>query len=184
MVKLPPITCRYPVRGNLPTDQSLTPERLAQLWSILEGEGKIPRLFYDGSIEGRADFILYLTDPEIYAYAVYDPKDNETPLACYWLNNFIGNAAQMHFAFTGAGLPERYAIGIEACNFLLRNGGISALVGITPKPFRHAWRFALEVGFVTLGLLPEACPLATADGSSKLLDAVLTLCTPETLKPI
>jgi hypothetical protein len=180
-----PYQPHYPVRADIPglTEPSLTVNHMAEIWASLEKEGKAERLFYDGCVQSEADFIDYLTEPDIYAYAVYAP-DWERPLAVYWLNNFLGHAALMHFAYLEAGLAERYTIGIDTCNFLLRGSGgqVSALIGITPKPFRHAWQFALAVGFVKLGIIPKACPILNADGSIRLTDAVATLCIPETLK--
>lgn len=176
----------YPVRANIPTllSPTLTEDHLAVIWQKLEEEGRSGWLFYDGFTRTERDFIDFMTDPNVYSYAVYSPDDGGiTPLALYWLNNPIGNATMMHFAYLTAGQAERYRIGIETCNFLLRSGGISALIGITPKPFRHAWRFALSVGFVKMGILPKACTLL-GPGGRRVVDAVVTLCTPETLKPI
>lgn len=160
---------------------SFTTDRMIEMWRRLVGEGKQRFLFYDGHISDWPDYYSFMRDPGVYAYAVYDPATDE-PLATYFVNNFVGHAAMMHFAYLDAGLSRRYAIGIDVCNFLLRNGGLSALIGITPRPFRHAWKFALEVGFVQKAILPQACRIVT-DGHTRMVDAVATLCTPETLKP-
>lgn len=174
----------YPIRANIRNNSmdALTPERLSHIWDTLQEEGRTSWLFYDGLTAAKDDYIDFMCDPTVYAYAVYD-HDCETLLATYFVNNFKGNVGMMHFCFFTAGQSRRYEIGIDACNFLLQsNGGISALFGLTPKPFRHAWRYALAVGFRMLGVIPEACSLAVFD-KPKLVDGVATLCTPQTLLP-
>ena len=154
---------------------------MVKLWDQLEVEGWLPFLFYDGQTRDRQDYIEFMSSPDVYSYVVYDPHDHENPLATYFVNGFTGRAAELHYCFLNAGLPHKQAIGIETTNFLLRSGGLSALIGITPKPFRHAWKFALEVGFRKVGILPSACYLKT---SGRYVDAVVSLCTPETLLPL
>lgn len=174
----------FPVRACIGSgdNHAFTRDRMAVVWDALVVENKERWLFYDGQVRDRVDYISFMTDPSVFAYAVYD-HDWETPLATYFVNNFMGNAAMMHFCYLDAGINRKQAIGIEATNFLLWGGKISALIGITPKPFRHAWKFALSVGFVKVGVIPGACRLATPGGASRLTDAVATLCTPETILP-
>ncbi len=159
----------------------LTQDHLADIWLTIEAQGRRKHLFYDGNITSLGAYIDFMEDCAVYAYGVYD--HNDTLLTTYFVNNFIGHAAMIHFCFTDAGLPVRKAVGIDSCNFLLRNGELSALIGITPQPFRHAWRFALDVGFEQKAILPRACRLTTASRRIAMADAVVTLCTPETLKP-
>ena len=173
---------RFLIRANIRGDclDTLTPERLSRIWDVLEDEGRTPWLFYDGLTASREDYITFMCDPQVYAYAVYD-HDGETLLATYFVNNFMGDAAMMHYCFFMAGQNRRYEIGIDTCNFLLRNSGISALIGLTPKPFRHAWRYALRCGFRVLGVIPRVCKLEAVGSNPRLVDGVLTLCTPQTL---
>lgn len=171
----------FPVRACIAKDgiHTFSREKMVRLWDALEAEGKVPFLFYDGETRDRQDYIEFMSSPDVYAYAVYDKATGQIPVATYFLNGFIGRSAQMHFCYLDAGIEDRYALGIETCNFLLRSGGISALIGITPKPFRHAWKFALAVGFRRMGVLPAACRV-----KDRYVDAVITLCTHETLLPM
>ena len=173
---------RFPIRANIRGDSldTITPDRLSQIWDTLEDEERVPWLFYDGLTANKEDYIRFMCDPQVYAYAVYD-HNGETPLATYFVNNFVGDAAMMHYCFFMAGQDRRYEIGIDTCNFLLRNSGISALIGLTPRPFRHAWRYALRCGFRVLGVIPRICKLEAVGGKPRLVDGVLTLCTPQTL---
>lgn len=175
----------FPVRACISRDgiHTFTREWMVRLWDRLEAEGKIPFLFYDGETRDRQDYIEFMASPDVYSYVAYD-KTGRVPLATYFVNDFIGLSCKMHFCFLDAGIEHKYAIGVETCNFLLRAGGIAALIGITPKPFRHAWQFALRVGFTKMGVLPAACRLARLPGNkSSYVDAIVTLCTPETLLP-
>lgn len=182
-----PYIPHFHLRFNHSKDLSwrYTPAHMAHIWDIMEGEGKIPWLFYDGGIKTRNDYIDFMTQPDVFAYVVYDRGDHTTPLATYFVNNFTGNAAMMHFCHFQAGLPLRIPIGLDACNFLLKGGGsgISALIGITPRPFRHAWRYALSVGFQQKAIIPEACRLELPNHAPRYVDAVASLCTPSTLLP-
>lgn len=174
-------TPTYPVRANIhnsPTD-TLTVVRLSEIWDALQAEGRTSWLFYDGLTSTREEYIDFMCSPRVYAYSVYD-HDYETLLATYFINNFVGDAAMMHYCFFAAGQERRYEIGRDACKFILHNSGISCLVGLTPKPFRHAWRYALAVGFKKLGIIPRACRLAVFDRPGPV-DGVLTLCTLQSL---
>lgn len=156
---------------------------MVSVWRQLEAEGKDRWLFYDDDVRDEFDFIEIMSDPTVQAYMICD-HDWETPLALCFLNNFIGSAAMMHFAFLDAGLERRYAIGIDTTNFLLRGkgAGVSALIGLTPKPLRHAWQFACAVGFIQKAIIPNACRLSRTFPPRECA-GVLTLCTPETLLP-
>ena len=171
----------YPIRANIPNHPATyTRDRMKTMWDALADEGKIPWLFYDGGVRDALDYIDFMTSPDVFAYAVYD-QTGETPLCAYWVDGFMGRAAKMHFAFLDAGLPHMQRIGVETCNFLLRQGGLSCLIGLTPKPFRHAWQYALSVGFVRKTIIPGGCYL---NQWGRFVDAVATLCTPETLLPL
>ena len=69
----------------------------------------------------------------------------------------------------------------------LAHGGLSwafahldcaAVMGLCPKPNRHAWRLAEACGFQVMGLLPQACWHAR---KQQYVDGVLVLCTPSSL---
>ena len=176
----------FPLRACIGSNPcpSLTRDHLTILWNLMESEDKVRWLFYDGKVRDVQDYIDFMTDPAVHAYALYE-RDWETPLATYFVNNFIGKAAMLHFCYFDAGLSRREALAIDTCNFLLKghNGGISALIGITPLPFRHAWKFALSVGFERKAILPKAChvPYIQRGAVPLYTDAIVTLCTPESL---
>lgn len=62
---------------------------------------------------------------------------------------------------------------------MFRCHGASAIVGITPAPFRHAWRIAGACGFTIAARLPGACWLAR---KQKYVDGVMVVCTPQSLR--
>lgn len=55
----------------------------------------------------------------------------------------------------------------------------SAIVGITPVRFRHAWGMAEACGFAVITRLPGACWLAR---KQRFVDGVMVMCTPQTLR--
>ena len=59
--------------------------------------------------------------------------------------------------------------------------GASAIVGITPAQFRHAWGLAEACGFEIVTRLPGACWLAR---KQKFVDGVMVMCTPQTLRNV
>lgn len=166
---------------NIQTPYSLTEDDFANLWTQLIKEEKDTALFYDGQVNCFPDYLEFMTAPDVFAYAVY--FTDKTPAAVFFVNNFMGKSAMMHFAYFDAGLSCRHAIGIEATRFLL-SGDLHALIGLTPRPFRHAWKFATEVGFQVVDpALPQACLLKRPDGALRYVDGVLTVIKRDNLLP-
>ncbi len=72
----------------------------------------------------------------------------------------------IHFCFLRKAFGEQEAIGLHVVESLLhcKNGSgeyvLSALIGITPKPYRHALAFIRKLGFRIAAELPQACYFA------------------------
>jgi len=92
-----------------------------------------------------------------------ETREEDNVLAMYWLNNPLGKALMIHFCYTREAFSEQYAIGeyvVRSLLFTKDEQGefvISALMGLTPKVYRHALRFIEELGFSLLGILPKSC---------------------------
>lgn len=170
---------RFLIRDRIPGREpsTLTTEHLMVMAALLVLEDTGQYLFYDGTIRDKEDYLGLLVNPHTMAFGLFSP-DGNNPLGLCWLNNFLGHASLMHFIIFGEGLPHKRQIAQSMLGHLLFGQGsqISGLIGITPKPFRHAWKFALESGFERIGILPRACWVAS---HNRMVDAVLTLCTPE-----
>lgn len=83
-------------------------------------------------------------------------KDDNRIVAEFMLENFSGEAAQIHFSMHPDN-PTQYSYkvakaGIDA---LLVQPGLKTLFGLTPLKNRAACLFNLKIGFKKLGVLPK-----------------------------
>ena len=127
-------------------------------WNDMEQDGLLPFVFYDGLTDNYSDYIHFMSDPAVACYYAYDAAGRA--VASCWLNNYIGLAAQIHFVFLRHVGDSALDIARATVAHILRPGIISALYGITPKPYRHAWHFARQVGFKVMGEVPGVCWVA------------------------
>lgn len=144
------------------------PWSLGHIYDRMQAEGLLDVFFYDG-VPAKTWFEglnFGLTD---LLYAAYD--DTEL-LGFARINNLTGRSGLMHFCFFEAGKDIAPAIADDLHSFLAE-GGMKSLLGITPKPYRHAIRFAESVGFVRCGVLPGACKMANHGG--RIVDGVITV---------
>ena len=100
-------------------------------------------------------------------------------LGCAHFTQFQGTILRFDFtAFhTGFACAAQQAQGGFAHMFARH--GASAIVGITPAQFRHAWGLAEACGFEIVTHLPGACWLAR---KQRFVDGVMVMCTPQTLR--
>ena len=156
----------YSVPGKTNFDAT-GPWSLGYIYDQMEAEGLLPVFFYDG-VPTRPAFIgmgFGLTD---LVYAAYI---DVTPLVFARVNNLTGLSGLMHFCYFEAGMPHAADLAFDFFDFL-RDGGMKSLLGLTPKPYRHAINFAVSVGFERIGVLPGACYLAAR---CKHVDGILTV---------
>lgn len=106
------------------------------------------KVFWDGTINSRDDFVYCMSNGDNIIYGVCD---GVKWLAVAWTNCFVGNTAQLHYCVfkDGYGHPE---IGRTMVRFLLGlqdDDGycLDALVGITPLFNRLAIRYLKKSGF-------------------------------------
>ena len=117
-------------------------------------------MFYDGEMTDFAAFQTWLQAADKDARFVADADGKIKAL--YWLNNPLGKSAMIHFCFLRQAFCEQEAIGRYVVKSLLfcrdKRGGyvLSALYGLTPKPYRHALAFIRKLGFRLVAELPEA----------------------------
>lgn len=144
------------------------PWSLGHIYDRMLKEGLLDVFFYDGRPQ-RAWFEglnFGMTDIVSAAY------DGETLLGFARINNITARSGMMHFCYFDAGKDIAPAIAEDLFDDLVR-GGFKSLMGLTPKPYRHAIRFAESVGFVRCGVLPGACKLANHGG--RIVDGIITV---------
>lgn len=168
--------CRVP-----PDIDTFAPGDLETLYQTAHDQGIARFLFYDGSVDSAQCFADMVRAGNLWTYAGFCRASKE-PLALSIVEPFSGRSAFMHFAFfKGMGIAQRHGIGRAFLRLLFqdREKGLSCVCGLTPAPFRHAWGFALELGFKKLGRIPGACPVPDRKtGSIRHVPGILTMYTP------
>ena len=124
---------------------------LCEIYDKIVGDDVAGKVFWDGTINSRGDFVSCMSNWDNIIYGVYD---GDKWFAVAWINCFVGKTAQLHYCVfrDGHGRPE---IGRDMVNFIMHlkyNGEycIDALVGITPKENRLAVRYMKKSGFSVL----------------------------------
>ncbi len=153
-------------------------ETKTEFWEQFQKDRLNPILFFDGEIPDFANFSAWLSAKDKDARFVTGGTGEVKAL--YWLNNPIGKNAMIHFCFLRKAFGEQEAIGLHVVESLLhcKNGSgeyvLSALVGITPKPYRHALAFIRKLGFRIVAELPQACYFARQNTYKNALVSILT----------
>lgn len=148
--------------------------RMAQLYAALRDDGMLRIFFYDSPHElTQQEFFDYVEDPARWVYVGYDAVSG-TPLVFAVCASFTGRAAVVHFCFLRAGMERRHAVAQYWFDHVCGESGLSCLMGITPAPYRHALRFAQEVGFQEISIIKDGCAMYRSNGERTYRDAVLT----------
>lgn len=150
------------------------PFSLGALYDGMQKDERLAAYFYNG-LPTREEFISLCTQKERWVYAWY--AMDGTPMMKVGITDFQGKVGMIHFCGFKAGDVHRFAIAKHCLDTVCCPHGLSALVGLTPKPFRHAWHFAEDVGFKKLAEVPGACTM-NIKGKVMTKDGVLTLYTP------
>lgn len=166
-------TCYQTLRAK-----SAPQETIIGFWKQFREDRLNPILFFDGEIPDFANFVAWLSAKDKDARFVTD--DTGKVKALYWLNNPIGKNAMIHFCFLRKAVGEQEVIGLYVVKSLLhcKNGCgeyvLSALIGITPEPYRHARAFIRKLGFRVVAELPQACYFARQKTYKNALVSILT----------
>jgi len=100
---------------------------------------------------------------------------------CAHFTQFQGTIWRFDFTAFHAGFPCAAQQAQGGFAHMFARHGASAIVGITPAPFRHAWGLAEACGFEIVTRLPGACWLAR---KQRFVDGVMVMCTPQTLRKV
>lgn len=153
-------------------------EVLYGFWKQFQEDGLNPVLFFDGEPTDFANFQTWLLAKDKDARFVAG-ADGEIK-ALYWLNNPLGKSAMIHFCYLRRAFCEQESVGLYVVKSLLfcRDGKgeyvLSALFGLTPKPYRHALAFIQKLGFRLAAEFPEACYFARKNVWKSGIVSVLT----------
>lgn len=102
-------------------------------------------------------------------------------LGCAHFTQFQGTAWRFDFTAFHAGFTCAAQQAQGAFAHMFERHGASAIVGITPVQFRHAWGLAEACGFEIITRMPGACWLAR---KQRFVAGVMVMCTPQTLRNV
>lgn len=100
-------------------------------------------------------------------------------LGCGHFTTFQGSVWRFDFTAFHAGFHCTAQQAQGGFDYMFQRHGASAIVGITPVQFRHAWQLAEVCGFEIVTRLPGACWLAR---KQRFVDGVMVMCTPQSLR--
>lgn len=146
----------------------LTHDDLLEVHTIMVRDRLMDIVFYDGSCRQPGDFVRFARSDANLFFVVYD--DDNTPMAAWWLTDFSGRAARIHFCVFRRYFRQSFDIGEAVCHYVLDSQYLDALYGITPECNRAAVRFIKTLGFRQLATLPHA-----VDFNGRIVSGVLTI---------
>lgn len=159
--------CSYPGKNTFQPDD--LPLSLGDIYDTMQDEGLADVFVYDGWLM-RHEFIEKFSAPDVLTHAAFDLQGQPLVFAC--INNRTGYSGLSHFCYFAAGKPYLDELAAEWFA-MLADAGLRSLMGITPRPYRHAWKFALKQGYTLAGIVPGACVLVHHGG--RVVDGVLTI---------
>lgn len=158
--------------------KNISEQTIHDFWKQFQEDKLNSILFYDGEIKDYSTFAAWLLAKDKDARFIASSQGEIKAL--YWLNNPLGKSVMIHFCFLKNAFCEQKEIGLYVVKSLLfckdRQGEyvISALFGLTPKPYRHALAFIQKLGFAFVGELPEACYFARKNAFKTGIFSILT----------
>lgn len=153
---------------------------LSHIYHKMEREKLLERVFYDGTVSSREEFLTEIFRPGSLPFAIMAGED----LACFtWLNSLEGRCARGHFTFFRRfwGRKMSVPLGRRFFQYILslrdaRGYLFDSVLGITPKANALSWKYALECGCALVGTMPR---FAWAADRGESVDAVAVAATRE-----
>ena len=145
---------------------------IAGLYDIMDSEGLADFVFYDGNINNRHEFLNFIKGYRCWLVRCEHPERGIVGL--WWLNEFVGKSAMLHFCTFGGSLEEKKDVCVQAMRWLADKKVLKSLYGLTPCVYRNVLPFMDTLGFERRGKLPGACKLFRhnryVDGIISVLD--------------
>lgn len=156
--------------------EAATDEAKAQPFHKMEAEGLLP-----WAMSCEIDYTLerWLGITSLGLLLCCTDAGTGELLGCAHFTYFQGTIRRFDFTAFRAGFSCAAQQAQGAFAHMFERHGASAIVGITPAHFRHAWGLAEACGFEIVTRLPGACWLAR---KQRFVDGVMVMCTPQTLR--
>ncbi|EPR42717.1 hypothetical protein dsx2_2634 [Desulfovibrio sp. X2] len=129
------------------------------LWDMLERDGLVPSVFYEGDIRDAETFDAAMRS-RAQLYVGYPGGGDWLPAAMSWLTDQAGRAVRIHFCFFRHGRRHALPLARLFLESLLawpcRDGRplYQTVYGMLPESNAPALSFGRRLGFQTLGVLP------------------------------
>lgn len=139
-----------------------TPENRAlvrQSFVIMEADGTVDTVFYDGGVETPEDFVRFLFQPGTLPFVVFG---DDLPVALSWVNQITGRAGHGHVVVFRAAWGRRNTerIGRAIFQTLLWSQDadgylFDVLLGICPTRNALVWKLGEACGAVRRCVIPH-----------------------------
>jgi len=127
--------------------------QLTQLYDIAKREKVLDSVAFDVV----ADLDLFLASVRLMTFFGAGYNSDDQPLGFFYLTNFEGNTARLHFCFFEAGRNRRFELGRWVIDWCFKAFELKCLVGIVPVINRGAVNYARAVGGYEMGTIPGIC---------------------------
>lgn len=131
----------------------MTEARLAEIYRTARREGVIDQVAFDAAVNEEC-FLLFARRVEVFG-AGFD--DRGRPLGFFYLNNFEGATARLHFCLFEAGRPRRLELGRRVLDWCFETFEFKALLGLVPTVNPAAIDYARRMGGRESALIPGLC---------------------------
>lgn len=139
------------------------------LYEKLVAQGLHTTVFYSGQHKTAGSWLRYVRER---CWLVCIKDNSGVPLAVFWLDEFSGKTAFIHFwVYRGAWRRSSELAG-RAIDYITESLGdtLTGVVGKTPVANKAAVGFAIRNGFTEMCRIPDACKMLDGQYS----DAVIT----------
>lgn len=136
------------------------------VYDAMQAENLLHTVIYDGALSRKAFSALLQSGIALLI------RRQGVLLAVAWLLDMRGATACLHFCFFRAGRPEAVQAGRQCLRHIFSACALQSLYGITPKVYRAAVRYAVNVGGKILGEVSGACAMHHRGG--RVVPAVIS----------
>lgn len=130
---------------------------IEELYDLTVQAGTDAIVFYDGGVTDRVAWADMIERQEAWLVRAQDHTGRV--VGFWWLNNYLGKTAMMHFCILRLTHEGSVDIGRATMRYMAELGILESVYGLTPKHYRHVFKFLRELGFEILGDIPGACYL-------------------------
>lgn len=133
-------------------------------WEMSEAE--LERLYEEGKADGALGLVSYDMPMTYEVFSLFARRcevlaacygAGSKPLGFFYLNDFEGSTARLHFCLYQAGRGDRHEIGRQALKWCFDTFKFKSLIGAVPVIYSGACDYAREMGGREMGWIPGLC---------------------------